>query len=177
MSISPTTIERRAAKLLEKAGCNSLPVELEKIADYLDITVKYEELDDDVSGFLLKDNDRALIAINESHHSNRQRFTLAHEIGHFVLHALNNDELFLDKSFSIHHRNKASSYGTITKEREANLFASVLLMPKRRVQEVVDQYELDFFDESIMFLIAKKFGVSEQALGFRLARLNYEVGQ
>jgi len=178
MNINERRIEKRALSVLDESNIDSFPVDLDSISASLGVTIRYEDLDDDVSGFLMVDSDNAVAVINNNHHSNRQRFTIAHEIGHFCLHTNNTkkESLFVDKAYSIHHRNKKSSTGTDKKEREANLFASILLMPESMVDEAVDDLELDFFNDEDIPLLAKKIGVSDQALGFRLARLEYEVG-
>src|SRR6218665_818238 len=93
-------IEEKTLELLTLTGVSDLPVDLEKIAHYLNINILYDELDDDVSGFLLVDGEKGATAvINNSHHQNRQRFTLAHEIGHFCLHVgvANEETIFVDK--------------------------------------------------------------------------------
>ena len=177
--INSLKIERKAEQLLKKCGERTLPVNLEKITEYLGIEIRYDDLDDDVSGFLVVEKGNSTTVINDSHHPNRQRFTIAHEIGHYCLHVKKNEDnaLFVDKKYAIHHRDADSSLGKYKLEREANLFASMLLMPKNLVRKAVEEHEIDFFDDSDIFLLARKFGVSEQALGFRLARLEYEVGQ
>lgn len=179
MIINVPKIERKAESLLRDSGVRDLPVDLEKIAKHLDVEIKYEDLDDDVSGCLVVENNKSTVVVNNGHHSNRQRFTIAHELGHYCLHVKsgNNSALFVDKKYAVHHRNADSSLGAYKNEREANLFASILLMPKNMVGQAVEEQGFDFFDESDIYLLSRKFGVSEQALGFRLARLNYEVGE
>lgn len=177
--INSLKIERKAEKLLKNCDVRTPPVNLEEIAKYLGIEIRYDDLDDDVSGFLVVENSKPTAGINDNQHPNRQRFTIAHEIGHYCLHVKNNDNsaLFLDKKYAVHHRDADSSLGKYKMEREANLFASILLMPKDLVSKAIGEHEIDFFDDSDTLLLARKFGVSEQALGFCLARLKYEVGQ
>lgn len=172
------SVTKQVNKLLKDVGISSAPVDLEAIANFLHLQVWFEELEDDVSGFLSVDSDKSVAVINANHHFNRQRFTLAHEIGHFCLHVgAEKESLFIDRKFAVHHRNHISSLGTVKKEREANLFASILLMPKSLISDEIKSSKFDFFDDSETYMLAKKFGVSEQALGFRLARLKYEVGE
>lgn len=175
--MNPGRVEAEASKLLKKSGINSAPVDVELVAKMLGVEIEYDDLDDDVSGFLSVDSTRSVAVINENHHPNRQRFTIAHELGHFVLHVEADEGLFIDKKYTVHHRDHKSSLGTIEKEREANLFASALLMPKKIIQGLLDDVRVDFFDEFETHSLAKQLGVSEQALGFRLARLGYEVGE
>ena len=137
-----------------------------------------EEADDDLSGFLLQDGGNAIIGVNANHHDNRQRFTIAHEIGHFVLHA--REKLHVDRrdrALQLKHRDELSSAGIIVEEKEANLFAAELLMPARFLEKDVAELEpTDLLDEgssSALSQLAERYGVSQQALTFRLANLGY----
>ncbi|MDQ3819254.1 MAG: ImmA/IrrE family metallo-endopeptidase, partial [Acidobacteriota bacterium] len=157
----------------------SAPVAINKIAKNLRIQVIKQNAENDLSGFLLRDFDKktALIGVNASHSLNRQRFTIAHEIGHFCLH--NYEGVHFDgknTGLQVHLRNDKSSEGTNIEEREANLFAAELLMPKMLLEKdlatVKEIYLLDEEDQSIKNL-ANKYQVSVRALTYRLANLSY----
>ena len=125
---SQADIETEANKLLKQFEIDEPPVDVERIADSLGIEVNYESLDADVSGVMLLEKGKKSVAINSNHHSNRQRFTLAHEIAHLMLHTSSNEErIFIDKRFF---RNDASSTGAVREEIDANTFAAYLLMPE-----------------------------------------------
>lgn len=162
-----TKPERRAAKLLREHAVTAPAVDVEALAEALDISVQYERLASDMSGVLLVENGSAKVAINESHHRNRQRFTLAHEIGHVLLHA-DEDGLFVDRRFF---RNEWSSKGELREEIEANAFAASLLMPGRFIAQCIEAgtgiTDLD------VFRLATRFEVSEQAMTLRLVKLAY----
>lgn len=159
--------ERRATRLLREHGVVSPPVDVEGVARALGISVNYERLDNDVSGLMLVENSVAKIAVNESHHRNRQRFTLAHEIGHVLLHA-KDDRVFVDRRFF---RNEWSSTGELREEIEANAFAAALLMPKSFIKKHLNA-EGGITDIDV-FRLATQFEVSEQAMTLRLVKLNY----
>ena len=55
-----------------------IPVDLESIALGLKLKIKPLEFDKDLSGMLVKHT----IYVNQDMHLNRQRFTIAHELGH-----------------------------------------------------------------------------------------------
>ncbi|HEY4248477.1 MAG TPA: ImmA/IrrE family metallo-endopeptidase [Lacunisphaera sp.] len=111
--------------------------------------------------------------MNANHSEARQRFTIAHELGHFFLHA--GDPVFVDQSF-VMMRDTASSEGEKVEEREANLFAAELLMPaKLIVKEVEDMDDIDIVDDGKIGRLADKFGVSVQAMSFRLANLGVSL--
>lgn len=142
-----------ARKLLKDSGCTGTPVMLKDVISYLKNKSGLEcsplELSETVSGFLIEDEDVSAIAYNSSHHVHRQRFSVAHEIGHFMLshNIQRKHELDRDKSNPIH-------------EQEANIFASELLMP------------LNFLKNDLKVSIkipdlAKKYWVSEEAMARR----------
>src|SRR5208282_4373426 len=79
-------IERAAQKLLEASEVTRAPIPVEELANALKIDVRYSEGSDDVSGALIRNADAVVIAVNSAQHENRQRFTIAHELGHFLLH-------------------------------------------------------------------------------------------
>src|SRR5258705_12017430 len=104
-------IEQRAEKLLIESKSFSIPVKVKECAKHLGIILKSAELDADVSGFLLlKDDNTVHIGYNKSNPSNRIRFTIAHEIGHFILHA-KDSRLFVDKQDKRLYRDGKSSTG------------------------------------------------------------------
>src|SRR5690242_12341581 len=92
---SNAMIERAAASLL--AGARSLPVPVNVIASGLRLSVEPIALSDDVSGILVVNDSAGVIGVNKDHSAVRQRFTVAHEIGHYVLHR-DEEQLFIDKS-------------------------------------------------------------------------------
>lgn len=163
MSIESARAEAEA--LLSKFEIRKVPTSLPKIARMLNITVEYTPLDRELSGMAMIKECHKLIWINSLHHPNRQRFTLAHEIGHHVLH----EEILLggvhvDKGTL--RRDTVSSTGTETKEIEANAFASQLLMPNADIARLGEDLDLD--DEEAIKSLAKKFRVSLAAIQYRL---------
>src|SRR5712692_8642293 len=84
-------IVQKALRLLSETGVKAAPVNVEKIAASLGIDVRKSPTDDDISGFLFRQpRGRTVIGVNTLHHPNRQRFTIGHEIGHFLLHQYDN---------------------------------------------------------------------------------------
>lgn len=159
-------IEIQTARLLEQCGQLTAPVNLEAIAEYLGAHVIHEEMEDDVSGFLLREKGICTIAINKNHHPNRQRFTLAHECGHLHLHAKQADGLWVDKTVFFR---DSSNKGDHFSEVQANQFAAGLLMPQRLLKnEIGDKSSVS---EVEVARLAFKFGVSERAMTVRLMSL------
>src|SRR5258708_40276309 len=64
----------------------TIPVDVNAIAAYFDIDVRLVDLEDEISGMLVLKDDQAIIGVNVNHSITRQRFTTAHELGHYFLH-------------------------------------------------------------------------------------------
>ncbi|MBL9170653.1 MAG: ImmA/IrrE family metallo-endopeptidase [Verrucomicrobiales bacterium] len=163
-------IRLKASELLQQCGVVAAPVDVEKIAAELGIAVRRTPTDDDISGFLLHQTDsEVVIGVNTLHHPNRQRFTIAHELGHYVLHQY--DEVHVDRAV-VRLRSGESSSGENPDEVEANRFAAELLMPENFIRlELSKMTFVDFSDERRMQQFAKQFGVSVQAMSRRIVDL------
>jgi Zn-dependent peptidase ImmA (M78 family) len=172
-------IEKRSLKVLQEAGALLAPVAVEKVAGFLDAQVHYQALEEDVSGLLAIKGQAKHIIVNSEHHTNRRRFTVAHELGHLVLHDGSGDRLFIDKQLRVYQRvgpatsppyTSENASTTPQEEREANKFASCLLMPAVLLSQAVA--DVDLFDEVSVARLAMLFEVSEQAMSIRLQQLN-----
>jgi Zn-dependent peptidase ImmA (M78 family) len=126
-----------------------------------------------LSGFLFRDSHQKVIGVNTHHASVRQNFTIAHELGHLLLH--DQEQLHVDRAFpTVRLRDDTSSQGVDDAEKEANLFAAELLMPHAFLRrDVAAQNTLDLYDDSFVPELAERYGVSVQALMFRLQYLGY----
>lgn len=159
-----------ARKTLQEHGKLSKPINLNNIAESLGARVYYKETPEGISGMIHKDGNHTMIAINEKESYQRQRFTLAHEIGHLVLHSEILDGPHIDGSFNQKlYRDGRSRGGHETIEREANRFAAELLMPEELIIESVKK--LDFYfdpEQGAPDELAEEYGVSKQALTIRI---------
>lgn len=173
-------IALQARQLLVQCNQNELPISVETVARHLGINVHFEQLDDEVSGMLVVKNDAKHILVNRSHHRNRQRFTIAHEIGHLVRHYQSGDEVFLDTALRVYQRAgnpgsaayvQPNSTTSPDQEREANFFAASLLMPQDMLNQFIESQGTDIFDEFDISRLAYAFDVSEQAMSIRLSNL------
>jgi Zn-dependent peptidase ImmA (M78 family) len=164
-------------RLLKQHQLSGAPVNVEQIARALGAEVQYEPTDDELSGFLFRDTlaKRAIIGVNANHHPNRQRFSIAHEIGHLLLHE--GERIHIDRigrGYHLNWRDAESGAGTNEKEMEANLFAAELLMPKKFLDaDLAKLGGLDLFEDEVLGDLAKKYEVSVQAMTHRLTNLEY----
>jgi Zn-dependent peptidase ImmA (M78 family) len=159
-----------ARNLLQKTE-NKLPVDILAIAKTYNIDVNEVQLEDTVSGVLVVKEGRAIIGVNKTHHPNRKRFSIAHELGHYFLHSKNsNSEVFIDAA-PVFFRDEHSSDGTEYQEIQANAFAAELLMPESLLKAELRNGPIDAFDDTALQRLASLFEVSIQALSIRLTRL------
>jgi Zn-dependent peptidase ImmA (M78 family) len=148
----------------------TLPIDVHQIAQDQGLTVIEQELEEHISGLLVIKDGKGTIAVNKSHHLNRQRFTVAHELGHYLLHGPGGG-VFIDAT-PVFFRDMISHEGRSLEEVAANTFAAELLMPRQQVMELLRQEPIDAFDDLALRRIANMFGVSAQALTIRLTKLN-----
>ncbi|OMP31908.1 ImmA/IrrE family metallo-endopeptidase [Mangrovimonas sp. DI 80] len=182
---SYSQIERLAYETLLNFNLLQAPIDLYDLANKLSISIESQFLDNDISGFLLKKDEKTIIGLNKNHPKVRQRFTIAHEIGHFKLH--NSDSpLFIDYFYKgsilrpknvdkIYRRNKNGNNPLM--EKQANFFAANLLMPKKLIEkEILELSENLDYDDKLKRL-SEKFKVSEIAMDYRLKALgHYDYG-
>jgi Zn-dependent peptidase ImmA (M78 family) len=167
----------QAQNILTELGIKSPPTPLERIARAKGALIRYAPLDDELSGMVYIKNEVPIIGVNSLHHPNRQRFTIAHELGHLVLHrAIISNEVHVDKEFSAFegmrlNRDAKSAAGTEDIEIQANQFAAELLMPRAFIEQALTGKPFDIENEKPIEELAKKLRVSKQALEYRIRSL------
>ena len=161
-----------AEKLIERFEIEIAPIDVDAIASMLGLGVVTEDLGSEISGLLVTRDGSASIAVRRSDHPNRRRFTVAHEIGHFVLrHHLQRGELVhADPHEQVIYRSPRASEGLDPIEVQANQFAASLLMPAKLVRARAAQLSAPLSENDVRAL-ATEFRVSEQAMTIRLSAL------
>ena len=162
-------IETLSLELLKKYGVRAAPIPVERIAEGEGASILFKRFNNEVSGLLLRTNDSAIIAVEQSQAPTRKAFTIAHELGHLMLHK--GLELRVDKNFRINLRSPDSSTAEDVEEIEANAFAATLLMPETFLREDLRHVDLDIEDAKAVQELAKRYGVSAQAMTHRLLNL------
>lgn len=178
MAVRRRRINSLVREILAQANIQSAPVPVEKIVKQRGIDVRWNEYSQsDVSGFLFLGGEKPLIGVNSHHAAVRQRFTIAHEFGHYLLHGFTPSEVHVDHGFKVLLRDGHSSEGTDEVEREANLFAAELLMPEELLRvslRSTPHLNIDDADvDELLDKLARQYQVSKQAMMFRLANLGY----
>lgn len=167
------SIYKAADEILQKYGGVTLPIDPEQIARRMGIGVVPYPMENDVSGMLVINASGATIGYNNAEPKKRIRFTIAHEIGHFVLHNNNTSKVFVDNQLKVHFRSNESQQDSekAQMEFEANTFAAALLMPEAQLLEYIKQLDLDLGDDEGLNALANKFMVSTSAMYYRLVNL------
>jgi Zn-dependent peptidase ImmA (M78 family) len=158
-----------ARQLLDRVGWTEPPVDPARIAaEHLGLVIAEVAMSPDMSGMLVREPDRVVIGVNDDHSPARQRFTVAHELGHLHLHR--GRPTIIDSDVRMNFRDEVSSMATDREEIEANRFAAALLMPDHMVRSWVSRESFQTAQELVERL-AKSFGVSRPAMNFRLVNL------
>lgn len=156
-----TLLERLTAKEREAIleSQSTFPIKLGVLSHQLGVNVFRATLPAGISGEIKKtDEGRYIIRVNRHESKNRQRFTLAHELGHYLLHRDQIGDGIADDAL---YRSRLSN----ALEYEANKFAADLLMPSAEVHKLLERYK---HIDNIIDYVSKYFGVSNQAAEIRL---------
>lgn len=174
-------IESLTTDILRQNNAYSVPVNIEKIVAFYGIDIQPCDFGDDISGVLIDDGQKQTISYNSKNIPTRQKFTIAHEFGHYILEHKRNG-LFIDNAsqyLTMIYRDEKSSTGEYLQEKEANAFAAAILMPKALVErEIKSIYLEDNFkteDLNLVGILADRFKVSLQAMSLRLLNLELEI--
>jgi Zn-dependent peptidase ImmA (M78 family) len=158
---SNPNIEERASRILWEYNMFSFPILPEKIADLEGIRLfKAHFSRPNISGLITMKNDEAAIYVSALDPSERQRFTMAHELGHYFIHLREGRGTnFIDSELMLRSGGVKNPI-----EAEANNFAAALLMPSDEVKEL-------FLSKMPFLDMLKYFYVSRSALTNRLKNL------
>jgi len=150
-------------------------IDVEFLAEKNGISIKREKFDDQkISGYIqTKTNVGTNIVVNKDNSPERQRFTIAHELGHYFLHSAQSVHVDdIATTDLVLYRNEVSSQATHLFEIEANQFAAELLMPEMLISKDVERFQKENLGMSdIVEKLSKKYNVSQAAMAIRLNRI------
>lgn len=158
-----------------KLNKNELSIDLNEIAKVINVKIKSFDQNYHSGQY---DSEKREIYINTTESPQRQRFTIAHELGHCVLNHDGISDRLIDSS--------DYSFTDSIRERAANRFATLLLMPKELLAMAIEQYqgeeqmsdhELENSSaDKLIEKLAKKLNVSKQTMKYRLMNLGVIEG-
>lgn len=137
--------------LLKNIGISALPM------DFTDLERSLNK--GHILGLVLKDSKNAVIYYSSNDSINRQRFTIAHELGHICSHLIPNSNDYPYIDWRIEEESETN------REKAANIFAGELLIPLPKLKEVYMSMTFPFSAD-----LAKQFGISINVME---KRLNY----
>ena len=156
------TATNTARRILDMYWDYKIPVDVEAIASKIGVEVRFSSIlegGNDISGRFDIINGIPVCSIRSTDSEQRQRFTLAHELGHF---ALKHGGGFRDNSASF------NLYNYDQREVDANAFSAEILMPKIAIDYMIEQENITNIAE-----LARIFNVSYTAMKFRLVNLGW----
>lgn len=143
------------------------PVKLGQLAKELGVTIKISNLHTGVSGQIKREGNEYLIRVNRHEARERQRFTIAHELSHFLLHRHIIDSTPEGIKDNVLYRSGAPEHV----EYEANRLAADIVMPMELVETVLEQEFGGVITEATIESLAARFQVSKAAMEIRLSTL------
>jgi len=158
-----TFARNMAKKVIKDYMLTKVPTDLIKV--FKSLGLRYIELNDPegIDGAIIEiENKPAIAFLNKAKPIQRQRFTLAHELGHIFLKHSKRDQYDAEESREI--GDELTQHAKPPKEKEADAFASELLIPYAKLKK----YEADIND---IDKLAGIFAVSKQAM--TIAVMNY----
>ena len=157
-----------------REATRSAPVNIEGLIEALGIKlVRKAKLDPEIGGQITYEDGKYEIAVNGGDNYFRRRFTMAHELGHYIYHR----DLIgagVDDNRAYRSTNAGNFFNkniTAEHETEANKFAASLLMPAKLVTSEHKKHAGN------LAALSKEFLVSTEAMRYRLQSLDLALGQ
>lgn len=168
------TYDAAVERILRENKIVKAPIPVVHIATQLGFSVYSSSFEDDRVAGIMADSsepvapfeEKRVMVINNKDYTERQNFTVAHEIAHFVLHCNSKDNFFERYRHGLDKNQRPEI------ENSANAFAAALLMPEKMVRDFVSALPQEYIRTQIISAIAKKFIVPDKAAERRLQELN-----
>ena len=164
-----------AQMILDRLGIEEVPIPIVAIMKSLNFQVVAGELKDEISGIIGIDDDLAknfksskVIAINNKDNVGHHRFTMAHELAHYLFD--------FDVSNQIVYYNTYNTFEDENEEeRRANYFAANLLMPEKKFKKEFDNVVIKNNLYVTVEKLSQIFQVSGEAVRRRISELSLQV--
>lgn len=129
------------------------------LSKYPNLTILFYPMSKNTSGMCINENNIQIIAINSYQSEGRKRFTLAHELYHLFF-----EDKYEERIVCINNSDNFS-------EKEANIFASFLLMPDQGLKRYIKN-NVKIWDLDTILSAEQYFKISHKAFLFRLKKAN-----
>jgi Zn-dependent peptidase ImmA (M78 family) len=173
-NIEKNQMIKNSSLIVIKHLAESIALEFSNIITPLDLILEEEELDlfydsygDSFDGMTIYDKSQFFIHLNTYRgnrpNTPRSRFTIAHELGHYFI---DNHRIGLKKGLLSPHPSINNENAHFRIEREADYFASCLLMPEERFKKFIQRKKFEF---SVIRSLSEHFQTSITATAIRFA--------
>lgn len=165
MRINPI-LKKQAFSLREESGyANNEPVNLHSLLFKINVITYFKPLSQNFSGMAFRYQDLDFILVNSDQAIGRQNFTIAHELYH----------LRFQKDFQTYKCDVSNLAGNKKTEQDANLFATLFLLPEEALLDNIPEHELkkDAISVGTLLRLEQIFEVSHSFLLYRLKSLGW----
>lgn len=157
-------VSERHRAILEKY-LTEFPIKLGQLARELGVSIKISSMRSGISGQIAREENGYVVRVNRNEARERQRFTIAHELAHFLLH-----RHIIDTSPNGITDNVLYRSGEPDKiEYEANRLAADIVMPISLIEEELRTRFGGSVTEATIESLAARFEVSKAAMEIRLS--------
>lgn len=150
-----------------KRHLSEYPVKIGSLAKALNVAIKVSSMSTGVSGQIARDGDGYTIRVNRNEARERQRFTIGHELSHFLLHRDVIDNSPDGITDNVLYRSGAPD----NIEYQANRLAADLVMPMALVERKLREDFGGVVTDATIESLAASFDVSKAAMEIRLSTL------
>ena len=166
MTANYTRAKEEATKVLQENFITAPPIDVYEIAKNEGLSIETRDFGDkfnNISGYIKPEI--KTIFVNSHDAENRRKFTIAHELGHWILHK---DKLETEpEKYAILYRIPLGRSQDDPIEQEANCFAANLLVPDEMLKARRDDKEIE--------QLATEFDVSRDVIGYRIQDLTKHI--
>lgn len=160
-------ISKKQLQIINKY-IGTFPIKIGKLANELNVSVKVSAMDMSISGQIKLEGNQCVIRVNRYEARERQRFTIAHELAHFLLH----------RDYIVHAQHKGITDNVLYRsgmpekiEFEANQLAAEIIMPMNLIDKRLKELG-GVISEYVIERLARDFQVSKAAMEIRLSNLS-----
>lgn len=150
---------------------STYPVKLGQLAKDLGVAIKISSMGTGISGQITREDNRYVIRVNRNEARERQRFTIAHELAHYLLHRSVIDSSPDGITDTVLYRSGAPE----RIEYEANRLAAEIVMPISLIQRELREKFGGMITDATIERLASKFEVSKAAMEIRLSTFSEAV--
>mgnify|MGYP000084115112 CR=1 FL=1 len=141
------------------------PVKLGHLAKELGVAIRVSSLGTGISGAISREGNQYVIKVNRNEARERQRFTIGHELAHFLLHRTIIDSSPDGITDTVLYRSGAPE----RIEYEANRLAADIVMPMRLIEKELRENFGGVVTDATIESLASQFEVSKAAMEIRLS--------